>query len=74
MCALMDLPCSDVWNRFSKPTVIYTSLSADTIGQCIIYVVPSSGMFVTFVNFYLEMPLMVSEPDVTLLRLPFYNI
>ena len=38
------------------------------------YVVPSLAMFVTFVNFYLLIVLMVSEPDVTLMRFPFYNI
>ena len=31
-------------------------------------------MLVTYVNFYFQVALMVSEPDVTLIRLPFYNI
>ena len=56
------------------PTVMHTSLSAETIGQCSMYVVPNLAMFVTCVNYYLQMTLMVSEPDVTLMRLPFYNI
>ena len=30
---LLDLPCSGEWHRFSMPTVMYTSFSADTIGQ-----------------------------------------
>jgi len=54
------------------PTVMYTSLSVGTIGQCSMYVVLNLAMFVTCVN-YLQMALMVSEPDVTLMRLPFYN-
>ena len=59
--------------RFSMATVTHTSPSVDTICQCSMYVL-SLAMFVTCVKFYLYMALIVSEPDVTVLRLPYYNI
>ena len=39
LCVLLDLPCSEEWHRFSMPTVMYTSISPDTIGQCSMYIV-----------------------------------
>ena len=52
LCILLDLPCSGEWHRFPMPTVMYTSLSADTIGQCGMHVVPNVTMFVICVNYY----------------------
>ena len=53
LCVLLDLPCSGELHRFFMPTVMYKPLSADTIGQCSMYVMPNLAMFMTYVNYYL---------------------